>query len=192
MTNEDKYKLKIFQMHLRRLTKFTKPLYKKSGYTVNYTAKNSTLKTSNLATELRMAAIINEIRSFMLRKDPSQFEAIADIALKFYRNDQEKVLKIRKWKKQWKELFLQSTGIVINVEDKEIFKNWGEVLDALTYGKFIHNKKEKYATYAHTEIDPMLTGHVALTFSSIAVNVDKYLRTFDHHFVKPILESSND
>lgn len=191
MSEEDIYKLRIFEMHLRRLTKFTKPLYKKSGYTVKYTPVRSSLKTKNLATELRMAAIINEIRSFMLDKDPANFSAVASIASRYYRDDREKVEKIRGWKKQWKDLFSQKTGVVINVNQAEILSNWGEVLDILTYGKFVHNTREKHKTYSYAETDPMLTGHMALTFSSIAVNIDRFLRTFDHHFIRPIIESIN-
>lgn len=194
MTDENKYRLKIFQMHLRRLSKFTKPLYKKSGFTVKYTQKSSTLKTRNLATELRMAALVNETRSFVLNDDPANFKVVANIASRYYKDqgDNEKVELIRKWKKQWKDLFTQKTGVVINVDGKEILENWGEILEVLTYGKFVHNEKEKHKTYSYAETDPMLSGHIALTFSTIAVNIDRFLRTFNHHFINPIVEGQND
>lgn len=192
LSEEEVYKLKIFQMHLRRLSKFTRPLYKESSYTVEYTPKRSSLKTRNLATELRMAAIVNEIRSFMLNDDPSYFYAVASIASRYYQADTEKVKKIREWKKLWKAFGSQKTGMVINVGKDEILSNWGAVLDILTYGKFVHNVKEKHKTYSYAETDPMLSGHVALSFSSIAVNIDRFLRSFDQHFIIPIIENIND
>lgn len=128
----------------------------------------------------------------MLNDDPAYFNSVANISSRYHQRDREKVEKIRKWKKQWKDLFTQKTGVVINVGNDEILKNWGEVLDVLTYGKYVHNTKDKHKTYSYSETDPMLSGHVALTFGSIAVSIDKFLRTFDHHFIKPILEAQND
>jgi hypothetical protein len=180
-------------MHLGRLSKFSRPL---SGKEVGFKIaldKNIVKESTGLPTELRTAALINELRSFMLKKDPASFYCILRIVSKYYRNYHPEDILTRDSLKRCKKIYTSNVlgaklSIIINYKDGYRLDNWGEFLDILIYGKYIHNKPDKVDRLLVTEENLWLNTQCRADFTKLTVCTEKFLRSFDEKYVQPILK----
>ena len=176
-SNEELLRLWMFDNHVSRLVSFTGPLYRDMSFSVSIPSKKSK-RGKNIPSELRLSALINELRPFMLKKDPIFFLDIRKIVSKQFNENEGFNNCMRNYKKMQ----------VVHKIDKVFITTYAQLLKIFIYGKYIHNDKNpEYSTLVERiEYGPYYEG-IRVELGICIGDVCNILRVFDKDFIKPIL-----
>lgn len=192
-SNEELLRLWMFDNHVSRLVSFTGPLYRDMSFSVSIPSKKSK-RGKNIPSELRLSALINELRPFMLKKDPIFFLDIRKIVSKQFNENEGFNNCMRNYKKMWQGYDINNVSSnsikmqVVHKIDKVFITTYAQLLKIFIYGKYIHNDKnpEYSALVERIEYGPYYEG-IRVELGICIGDVCNILRVFNKDFIKPIL-----
>lgn len=193
-SDEELLRLWMFDNHVKRLVSFAEPLYKEMSFSISIPPKGRN-DENNIPTELRLSALINELRPFMLKKDPIFFLDIRKIIGKQFCELDTFNKCMHEYKRMWLGYDINSISEnsvkmqVVHQIDKEKITTYAQLLRIFIYGKYIHNDKNlKYAALVERiEYGPYYSG-VRADLGVCIGDICNILRAFNTDFVRPILE----
>lgn len=169
----------MFDNHVVRLLKFAKPLREK-----------------RTLTELRLSAILNEIRPFMLKGDPIHFFDIRNIISQHSRADGILNERLKDYKNDWKKYDINkkhASAKKMNSSyrvDAVVINTYADLLGIFIYGKYIHNDKDlKNTAVAHRMETGVCYPNIRAGLIEGIIEICDILNRFDKDFVKPIVDT---
>jgi hypothetical protein len=187
-TSVDLDNLIIFEARLKSLSKFSRPLYKKLSWKISIHPVSRIKRQKGVPSDLRTAAIVNELRSFvLLEKDPAFFRKIQRIVKKYHAGNRAVQQEVKEWLQNW-ELQLDSVLVMKFGLKDGMIDSYRKLLDLVTYGEYNHNDLGKFKNIVYLRKNLWADMQIRSSIRSIAVFADRFLRSFDKKFVKPIIE----
>ena len=195
-TDEELIKLWMFSNHVGRLSDFCRPMRKPMNINIDMsTAKSRKYSGSNIPTEVRLSATLNEIRSFTLKKDPTHFYTIKNIISKHNIDKPEVIKQLELYRTLWNEYDIEAGHKesrkmnVIYIIDNDKIDTYSKLLYYFIYGKYIHNDKDLAVA---SVVDRLQQGKyypkIRADLGICVVEMCNILRAFNKQFVKPILK----
>lgn len=189
LTDEQIFSLRMFVFRADRLENFAKPL-QKTGFSYKFTAskRRATSRVSGLPTELREAAIVNELRSFWLTNSPNKFGKVRNIVSSIYKDDQEKQKVLKNFKKSWEGTLNSEPQQVQIRKNKTQNFTYNDAYKIIVDGVYAHNDRDEYEIYETVKGRLFVLPHFRKMFKDIILRSISITQAFKTDFVLDILK----